>query len=273
MIVAFCFYNLSSILNGLVYYDQFAALSVTHLLLVVLGIAVLLGGVWAVSIQSGGSRLEVGTWQGGDEVLTAEALNIPSAAASPVVVPPSPPSPTGTRWPSNVRRGQAYTDEPTQLEGLDEVPSLQLQEPGQTLTLFPLSPSSSTSPTQLVSPTSPTRRRRLSHRWTGLLTNDPDGRGSVGGLSIGIGATSPGFAIVPTRRRRVSQESVEAWRRASRRTVSESDALGVAGVSVHSLVEGGQAQALQAREIAEDAPRTAPPMQRFVSAVRRMFRR
>lgn len=227
-----------------------------------------------MSIQSGSSRLEVGTWHEGDEVLTAEALNTPSAAGSPVVVPPSPQSPTGTRWPSNVRRGQAYTDEPTQLEGLDEVPPLQLQEPGQTLTLFPLSPSTSTSPTQLVSPSSPTsRRRRLSHRWTGLLTNDPDGRGSVGGLSIGIGATSPGFAIVPTRRRRISQEDVEAWRRASRRTVSESDALGVAGVSVHSLVEGGQAQGLQARrEIAEDAPRTAPPMQRVVSAVRRMFR-
>jgi hypothetical protein len=90
LIVAFCFYNLSSILNGLVYYDQFAALSVTHLLLVVLGISVLLGGVWAVSMQSGGPRLEVGTWQEGAEVLTAEALNIPNTVTSPVAVSPSP---------------------------------------------------------------------------------------------------------------------------------------------------------------------------------------
>jgi hypothetical protein len=117
----------------------------------------------------------------------------------------------------------------------------------------------------------------MSLRWTDLLTSDHDGRGGVGGLSIGIGATSPGFAIVPTRRRKVSEESVEAWRRASRRTVSESDVLGAAGagiVSVHSLVEGGQAQAQQARrERAEDAPKPPAPMQRFVSAVRRVFRR
>jgi hypothetical protein len=228
-----------------------------------------------VSMQSGGPRLEVGTWQEGAEVLTAEVLNIPSAAASPVVVPPSPQNLTGTRWPSNIRRGQAYTDEPTQFEEADDVSPLQLQEPVQTLTYFPSSPSTSTSPTQLVSPPSPTRRRRSSLRWTGFLTSDHDGRGSVGGLSIGIGATSPGFAIVPTRRRRVSEESAEIWRRASRRTVSESDALGISGagiVSVHSLVEGGQAQAQQARrEVGMSKPQA--PMQRFVNAVRRVFRR
>lgn len=227
-----------------------------------------------MSMQSGGPRLEVGTWHEGGEVLTSETLNIPSGIASPVVVPPSPQSPTGTRWPSNVRRGLAYTDEPTRSDEADEVPPLQLQEP---FTYFPSSTSTSTSPTQLVSPTSPTRWRRSSLRWTDLLTNDHDGRGSVGGLSIGIGATSPGFAIVPTRRRKISQESEEVWRRASRRTVSESDVLGVSGAgiaSVHSLVEGGQAQAQQVRrEIEEDAPRSPAPMQRFVSAVRRMFRR
>jgi len=230
-----------------------------------------------VSMQSGGPRLEIGTWQEGAEVLTAEVLNIPNATASPVVVSPSPQSPTGTMWPSNIRRGRALTDEPTRLEDVDEVPTLRLQEPGQTLMYFPSSPSPPPSPTQLLSPSSPTRRRQLSFRWTGLLTNDHDGRGSLGGLSIGIGATSPGFAIVPTRRRNVSQESVEAWRRVSRRTVSESDVLGAAGVgavSVHSLVEGGQAQAQQARrEIAEDAPRTPAPMRRFVNAVRRVFGR
>lgn len=230
-----------------------------------------------MSIQSGGTRLEVGTWQEGAEVLTAEALNIPSGVASPVAISPSPRSPTGIRWPSNVRRGLAHTDEPTRLEDVDEVPPLQLQEPGQPFTYFPSSPSTSTSPTQLIPPPSPTRRRRSSLRWTGLLTNDHDGRGSVGGLSIGIGVTSPGFAIVPTRRRKVSQESEEVWRRASRRTVSESDVLGSSGagiVSVHSLVEGGQAQAQQARrEIEEGASKPPAPVQRLVSAVRRMFRR
>ncbi|KAI0031166.1 hypothetical protein K488DRAFT_52717, partial [Vararia minispora EC-137] len=47
--LAFCFYNLSSIVNGLVYYDQFALLPRTHLMLVVTGIVILLCGVWAVS--------------------------------------------------------------------------------------------------------------------------------------------------------------------------------------------------------------------------------
>ncbi|KAF9076305.1 hypothetical protein BDP27DRAFT_1314218 [Rhodocollybia butyracea] len=51
---AFCFYNLSSIVNGLVYFDQFALISPLHLGLVALGIVILLIGVWVVSIQAGG---------------------------------------------------------------------------------------------------------------------------------------------------------------------------------------------------------------------------
>ncbi|KAL1741875.1 hypothetical protein HDZ31DRAFT_44476 [Schizophyllum fasciatum] len=49
---AFCFYNLSSIVNGLVYYDQFALIAPWHLVLVAVGMVILLGGVWVVSIQS-----------------------------------------------------------------------------------------------------------------------------------------------------------------------------------------------------------------------------
>jgi hypothetical protein len=47
--LAFCFYNTSSIMLGLMYFDQFGALSATRLTLVVVGIAVLLAGVWTVS--------------------------------------------------------------------------------------------------------------------------------------------------------------------------------------------------------------------------------
>jgi len=57
--LAFCFYNLSSIINGLVYFDQFAVLSTTNLLLVMLGIAVLLAGVWVVSIQTNADAAEL----------------------------------------------------------------------------------------------------------------------------------------------------------------------------------------------------------------------
>src|SRR5258708_21641535 len=59
---AFCLYNLSSIVNGLVYFDQFSSISPLHLVLVSVGIAVLLGGVWFVSIQSGGGGVDLGTW-------------------------------------------------------------------------------------------------------------------------------------------------------------------------------------------------------------------
>ncbi|KAF8640532.1 hypothetical protein AX17_000194 [Amanita inopinata Kibby_2008] len=56
---AFCFYNLSSIVNGLVYFDQFSLIPRPHLFLVILGIIVLLGGVWIVSIQSEGGQEDV----------------------------------------------------------------------------------------------------------------------------------------------------------------------------------------------------------------------
>ncbi|KAI0669879.1 hypothetical protein C8Q78DRAFT_1171240 [Trametes maxima] len=66
--LAFCFYNLSSIVNGLVYFDQFSALSTAHLLLVLLGIAVLLSGVWIISFPPGGGRgVDIGTWTEGEE--------------------------------------------------------------------------------------------------------------------------------------------------------------------------------------------------------------
>lgn len=48
-IAAFCFYNLSCIVNGLVYFDQFSQISTLHLFLVAVGIVVLLGGVWVIS--------------------------------------------------------------------------------------------------------------------------------------------------------------------------------------------------------------------------------
>ncbi|KAF9526487.1 hypothetical protein CPB83DRAFT_857899 [Crepidotus variabilis] len=57
---AFCFYNLSSIVNGLVYFDQFALIRPLYLGLVSLGIAVLLGGVWVVSVQS--TPVDEGSW-------------------------------------------------------------------------------------------------------------------------------------------------------------------------------------------------------------------
>ena len=65
--MAFCFYNASSIINGLAYFDQFALLSTLKLAMVSLGMVTLLGGVWVVSFHAGSGRVDVGTWQEGDD--------------------------------------------------------------------------------------------------------------------------------------------------------------------------------------------------------------
>ena len=70
--VAFCFYNLSSIINGLVYYDQFALLSTRNLLLVVLGTIILIAGVWAVSLQS----VDVGPYTAEPDSEASSALDV-----------------------------------------------------------------------------------------------------------------------------------------------------------------------------------------------------
>lgn len=49
--LAFCAYNLSSIVSGLIYYDQVDQLSWLQIALVTLGTVILLAGVWIVSIK------------------------------------------------------------------------------------------------------------------------------------------------------------------------------------------------------------------------------
>ena len=86
-IAAFCFYNLSSIVNGLVYFDQFSLIPPLFLGLVTLGIFVLLCGVWVVSIQSGGGGVDIGTWNeeavklSGDVALYLEPEDLQSPEA------------------------------------------------------------------------------------------------------------------------------------------------------------------------------------------------
>ena len=74
-IAAFCFYNLSSIVNGLVYFDQFSLIPPLYLGLVTLGIFVLLCGVWVVSIHSGGGGVDVGTWN--EEAVSLSGEDVP----------------------------------------------------------------------------------------------------------------------------------------------------------------------------------------------------
>lgn len=76
IIVAFCFYNLSSIANGLVYFNQFSLIPPVHLNLVILGIIVLLGGVWIVSIRSGGGGVDIGAWTDETELPKEDLLDV-----------------------------------------------------------------------------------------------------------------------------------------------------------------------------------------------------
>lgn len=252
--LAFCFYNLSSIFNGLVYYDQFALLSPLKLSMVLLGITILLLGVWAVSMQpSGGSRVEVGTWQEGAEVLTAEVTGTESAVVTSGLTESPPSSPTHIRRRSRPYARGVTTDAVPQLflstspgsadlerEREEDVsPLLHDTHPSTTTTTpFPSVRSPTTRGTRpgrygagselghghgLGSPTSPDAHHahRARRKWSSIFETPA---GTTAGLSIGLSATSPGFALVPSERRRVSSAtySIDSMGRA-RRTVSESD--------------------------------------------------
>ncbi|KAI6047632.1 hypothetical protein EDC04DRAFT_2619307 [Pisolithus marmoratus] len=69
---AFCFYNFSSILNGLVYFDQLRHLPAQNVILVAIGMIILLGGVWTISAEAGVEHVWLD--QPDEEVAETEAL-------------------------------------------------------------------------------------------------------------------------------------------------------------------------------------------------------
>ncbi|THV04956.1 hypothetical protein K435DRAFT_816805 [Dendrothele bispora CBS 962.96] len=208
---AFCFYNLSSIVNGLVYFDQFSLISPLHLALVCLGIVVLLAGVWVVSIQAGGGGVDFAAWNGDDEISVVneeESCNEPS---------PHPPS-TLSRAPMS--DDEDAPEWGTHSEPLMGTSSISSPPPERTR----LSPESSQ---YSVSRPSGSNRRRL----PGLESFSRHRRGSTfshyspnntytsqrpplspplptvstlagTGFQIGLSPVSPGFNIVPLERRR-----------------------------------------------------------------------
>jgi len=185
--LAFCFYNLSSIVNDLVYFDQVSLLPTSHLLLVTLGIIILLGGVWAVSLQA----VNVGAWTGSDDVDVsliedgiADETPLPRSNLTPIH--PVPHSPDGER---EHARSQSETA---------------VSAPPQS----PLSP-----------------RRRAHHHLPGQISHggtipscSPPSAVPAPGFSIGLSPVSPGFVIVPRERRRcVSGQSIDPWEEVARR--------------------------------------------------------
>ncbi|KAI0001613.1 hypothetical protein BJV77DRAFT_968851 [Russula vinacea] len=200
--LAFCFYNLSSIVNGLVYFDQVSLLPTSHLLLVTVGIIVLLGGVWAVSLQA----VIVDTWSGGedaDEEGAVDEGSLLECNPSPAALIPKRLSPSAPDLTQNLGRYQ---------------PS------------FPLSPRRRAT------------HHHLRQSSIGGPISSPPSSVHAPVFSIGLSPASPGFALVPRERRRGTsgQSGGNSWdevirRVRTRRVVSDSNVL--AGEEVERGIE------------------------------------
>lgn len=232
---AFCFYNLSSILNGLVYFNQFSLIPPLHLGLVVLGIVVLLGGVWIVSIQAGDGEVE--PWNGDNDLSDEEMLEEAAPSRPEITLSDSPTVPI---LPRSIRRPgveelpwgsrsepimplPAATGLGLDL-GLDRPlppqPTISLSEASERIQQSNIT-SSNTGQSHRRRPTmddytlsrhhhrAPSYTALHSHSHTHNLQLSPplNSRNTVStlagaGFQIGLSALSPGFSIVPRERRR-----------------------------------------------------------------------
>ncbi|KZV82046.1 hypothetical protein EXIGLDRAFT_779031 [Exidia glandulosa HHB12029] len=195
--LAFCFYNLSSIINSLIYFDQLALLSTSHLLLVVLGIFVLLSGVGALSLREHG--IELGTWTEGGEALDAAIVDVDAEDG----VPEADVRRTVATSPGihhRESRSVHFAFPTIHTTGPSEDASTSAAEPRQRRT------SSETQPAEhphgvgahTRAPSAP--HLTLTRRQSGLSVSDMGQPAWGTGLSIGLSPVSPGFALVPRRR-------------------------------------------------------------------------
>lgn len=212
--MAFCFYNVSSIVNGLVYFDQFALLSTLKLALISLGMITLLGGVWVVSFHAGSGRVDVGTWQEGDDDLedeeVREATQIENGYTSPLFSP--------RMMESTLSDSEALHSPAVMAHSITFPISPQAAEPSQAMN--PFAPTAPAAAASALPNQSMRRRRRIS-----LLQPSESNPSALnmpgGGFSIGLSPISPGFAIVP--KRRLAKFRRVVARATMRRALSEND--------------------------------------------------
>uniref|UniRef100_V5EKB0 Uncharacterized protein n=1 Tax=Kalmanozyma brasiliensis (strain GHG001) TaxID=1365824 RepID=V5EKB0_KALBG len=237
--LAFCFYNTSSIALGLVYFDQVGELAWYDVVLVALGTAVLLGGVWTVSLHSSDDSdsleerqpllssspsVEEGMLANGAGVagphlppvsISPSTFDIPPLA-SPEELLPTLPSEGGTtpKRRNSTRRPSIRLDFPD-LFSPTRTPDLERN----------------TSPDQSAVEEVGRRKPSLS----ALLEH---------GLSIGISPSSPGFHLQP----RSPSLTRATGRRAPGRSMSEADA-GAANEATQRVVGvGGNAERVEGEE-------------------------
>ncbi|KAG2023499.1 hypothetical protein CC2G_001146 [Coprinopsis cinerea AmutBmut pab1-1] len=289
---AFCFYNLSSILNGLVYFNQLSLIRPLHLLLVSLGIIVLLCGVWVVSIQAGGGVVDVTPWTDEpEEMLCNEAVSREEDEETclqevPVSRPSGPPRigpvplDRGTRSESSVPNINASTFSDLHPHKHHRVSTdSEASQPcrrrrGSTTSDVSQHRLSRRNTTHL--PTSPSlgSRYSLKHRLASVgneLYRHSHGSTTHGGplspplnpagFQIGLSPVSPGFAIMPMERRsRHSQQQaglglgLPPGSSNRRRTVSEGDAAARNGLNADDgELEGGAGDEQERGEGADGA--------------------
>ncbi|CAE6488333.1 unnamed protein product [Rhizoctonia solani] len=206
--LAFCSYNLSSIINGLVYFDQISELTGLQLSLVSTGIIVLLGGVWALSVQQGGGIKE-GAWveedsddEQGERTLafrdtfsgSEHSLEPILDGARPAVLSPDPVSES----PEERSSQSVHPRSP-----LDVSPRSPVDGPAPKLHIRTGSLDASSPPI------SPQRRSHTRPRYGTLLGAEAPPSALVApGFSIGLSPVSPGFALIPRARRRLGLRSI-----------------------------------------------------------------
>jgi hypothetical protein len=218
-------------MNGLVYFDQFSLIPPVHFGLVILGIFVLLGGVWVVSIQSGGGGIDVGTWNEGEDFSCQESILLPDSEDlgdnQEVAAMSMAKQPTSNHRPQAMQRGTVSESNIPNMALSPQSAGLELDDPAQDSSLAliptteiyrPRTPQLSSSP-EVPSQRHSARRGLARHSPTSMhsgnsrTVSQPHSQtthlpplGPVStlgtGFQIGLSPLSPGFTIVPRDRRR-----------------------------------------------------------------------
>ncbi|KAL0255413.1 hypothetical protein I308_100217 [Cryptococcus tetragattii IND107] len=188
--LAFCFFNLSSIFDGLIFYNQFRQLATYQILLVSFGTAILLLGVWIVSAIQPEGNVEVGTWV--EEDMISDRTSISSHESRDEL----------EAGEGATLLGRGFTVEPQDDDSHWPLPHHDIgtaflrDQP-----VFAPSPSSPHSPmsprffhSRSHSSSHAHHHRHKGPRY-GSLLHDIGSHGAPMGFSIGLGAASPGFVL------------------------------------------------------------------------------
>ncbi|KAG2154834.1 hypothetical protein DEU56DRAFT_725867 [Suillus clintonianus] len=209
---AFCFYNFSSIINGLVYFNQLGQLPGWHLILVIVGMFVLLAGVWAVSAQANVDESDIATESDIEDQAVSSSGTVTPETNPPISYPsyastavgPQSSSISGPVAPPMDRRvrseGTVFPQSSVSLHTL-RASSSQLTPPStdHQTDISPLLPDTSRSsrrhpttldPSASIHTIGPSSHQ---HQLSSVL--------SPAGLTIGLSPVSPGFGLLPSPRR------------------------------------------------------------------------